>query len=264
MPTVEVIWLGQCPDHAVQQKLCTKMADMGEISNRLHQEYFGYEAKPISFDGQTVHQKVILSRDLFLNRNIPSRLEKINDQYFAAQEVSLYGVEFQVYDPRHYASIGMVAHCYTASFVFLRCADPELDGMMVQVYGVPSDHPLGAVGTVLLKLPSIDFRYYLEDWIAELLGWVKHFYVPDLYYCHWLDYFLYNHYAKYAPDDRHSRDEIFYALCGELIEEAEAWTKWMRKLKSMPDSVPEADSWLDEADERFAYLAWREKKRRDR
>ena len=35
--------------------------------------------------------------------------------------------------------------------------------------------------------PSLDLRYFCENWFDRLMGWVKYFYIPGLHYWHYDD-----------------------------------------------------------------------------
>jgi len=247
MPSVVVSWNGICPDHKVQEDLCAKIAEIGEVSRQLYQDFFKQEIKPQIYNARRVRKNVLLSGNLLADQPVPNGIEIVNrelsakdkgqvfsvsenspapviisGEVFLAKEVRIYGIEFALFDPRRYNSVLMMSHQYDVSFVFIRSADPGLDGRLAQVSRLPRKHALHKVSPVLLSAPELDLRYYLEGWIGDLLGWVKHFYIPDLYYWAWIDNPNDHEYEQYAPDDQRARDEIFLRLQEQYRKEAEA------------------------------------------
>lgn len=158
----------------------------------------------------------------------------------------------------------MMFHDYKVSFVFLRCADPALDGQLVEVGHVNPKHPLSAIGKILLNAPELDLRYYLEYWIGELLGWVKRFYIPNLNYWAWINNPGYQEYEQFSPNDQQARDEIFYYLREAFVSEAESWKRYAMDDLQQLHSKAEAPDWFELEDERFSRIAWEEKRRRNR
>ncbi len=228
MPTVVVSWNGQCCSETIQQNLRSKMFELYEVSARLFSGFFPGTITKTMFDGRVIPGKILLSSCLFSGDPIPPTLEKVNEDLYATGETGLYGVQFPLFDPRKFNSLAVLAHNDHLSFVFLRSADPKLDGRMVQVLRPQrsKDHSRAPAYEHLLAAPEIDLRYYLERWMGGLLGWVKHFYVPNLSYWAWVDNPGYAGYEQISPDDRRSRDEIFFYLRDAFEEEAEAWKSY--------------------------------------
>ena len=265
MPSVVVSWNGQCRDQALQQSLCSKMSELFEVSSRLFNVFFHGRINKTYFDGRIYPGKVLLSSYLFSGQSIPPTLEKVGKVLYTTGGSGLYGLQFPLFDPRKFNSPLTLANNDNLSFIFLRSADPGLDGRMVQMlrpqrneYKSPA-----AAYEYLLAAPEIDLRYYLERWMGELLGWVKHFYVPNLSYWAWIDNPGYAGYEQISPDDRHARDEIFFYLRDAFEGEAEAWKSYCLKhqRKSGADDSPGA--WMEFVSERLDQLALEEKRQRN-
>lgn len=291
MPSVVVSWNGQCRDRDVQKSLCSKMTELGEVSLRLFNDFFGAELKNTHYDCQVIPGKTLLSDSLFHKQSIPSNLVKMdensigvdrvklfgegypslhfgefNNHMFVVDNVKLFGIEFVLFDPRKFNSPFTLANNDKMSFVFLHSEEIELDGRMVQVGHLLQDRkaePSGFNG-YLLMAPELDLRYYLEHWIGEFLGWVKHFYVPNLAYWAWGDNPSYSGYEQYAPDDHQARDEIFLYLRDRFIEEAEYWKAYCREYMPKKDSGDQEANWAELEDEHFQQRAREEKRQRNR
>lgn len=290
MPGVVVSWAGKCIDHKVQRDLCVKIDAIGMVSRRMHKDFFDLDFKSQVYKPLRIQGNVLLSGRLFSDQPIPDGIEKVNSsllqpkdrgqifvvspdsdapviisgEVYLAHDVALYGIEFALFDPRRYNSLLMMLHQFTVSFVFIRCANPGLDGLMVQVCQLPPEHPLHEVSEVFLRVPELDLRYYLEHWIGELLGWVKHFYIPNLHYWAWIDNPGYSEYEQFAPNDQQTRDEIFFYLRDVFSAEAEAWKTGTLEYLKQPESDVAISDWVELEDERFNQLAWQEKRQRNR
>lgn len=238
MPTVVVSWSGQAADHKAQEDLCGKLAELAEISCRMYAEFFKSAVEPRRYDGLDSKRKMLVHQSVFHQQTIPAGLEQVGEGVYLAPEGVLYGLEFTLFDPRRHNSPLMEAHTYDLSFVFLRSEHPGLDGWVARVGRVNPAHSLSQFSDTVLDMPQLDLRYYLESWIGELLGWVKHFYMPNLWYWRWGDYPGYLGYEQYAPTDRRARDEIFWYLRDAFVREAEAWTAYMlenqKRIKPLP------------------------------
>jgi hypothetical protein len=258
MPTVVVNWNGQCTEARIQAELCAKIKELGEISNRLHKDFYGQKIQSRVFDGQTAG-KVLLSGALAAGVENRAGLEQAAEGTWALQDARLFGVQFALFDPRRFNSPLMMAHAYDTGFIFLRCADPALDGQVVQVITLRSNDARRASAELMLDLPEMDLRYYLERWMGELLGWVKRFYIPNLHYWIWKDNPHDRDYEDIPASDRTRRDEIFIYLREAFVTEAKEWEALMRKNKVAP-AVPvpqpktraeDDSSWDEDLNERF-------------
>ena len=142
---------------------------------------------------------------------------------FAINKVDLYGIEFRLFDARRlYPSDDRI------SFVFLRAPYcPELDGRLVYV----EDHEdckyytcdLIKKADWFLRLPGIHLRYYCEEWMDQLLGWVKYFYIPGLDYWRYEQLQGYKEFSAYLDrcDREMMRNIVFDNLKEDFKQSAE-------------------------------------------
>jgi len=157
----------------------------------------------------------------------------------------------------------MMAHSYDANFVFLRSKNPDLDGLMVEAIILNDASPLKSSAEILLRVPEIDLRYYLERWTNDLLGWVKHFFLPELMYWAWTENPGASEYNSFDPGDQMARDEILLYLREAFIAEAEDWKNYCRAHQEKADADVTSTEWLEREDELFDQLAQREKRHRN-
>jgi hypothetical protein len=61
--------------------------------------------------------------------------------------------------------------------------------------------------------------------MTKFLGWVKHFYIPDLYYWLYGDYSGYEEIYSNTPKDVGTGSEYFKQLVDSFREEAESYTE---------------------------------------
>jgi hypothetical protein len=259
MPSVVATWEGQCKDHQVQEDLTTEIRKLATRSQRMYREYFKQKVDPIFHDGGKVYHKVLLARNLFHRHTVPAGLRLLKeDGYFQKQitlikpdgtvrssgfyeevylleNVSFFGIDFQLYDPRAYNYPFGLMNSEETSFVFLRCEHPELDGKLVRARDLNPQGALAPFGEKLLTTPELDLRYYLENWTRCFLGWVKHFYIPDLYYWLWSDCGGDFIFKEYPPDDRNAAASEYQRLLRWFSREARGFTaeheEWHKKLE---------------------------------
>lgn len=238
MPTVVALWRGQCHEHLLQEELCTRIAELGEISHWLYQEFFQKEVKAVWYDGQPLSGAVKISESVFHDRHVPQELESLEKGIYPSLNLRLYGCQYVLFDPRQYNSPLTMSNDYDLSFVFLRSEDRNLDGWLVKIQKEPDRDR--DVDDYMLVVPKIDLRYYLENWMGGFLGWVKHFYVPNLYYWIWEDYPGYSFYKEFDKQDIRLRNEIFSQLLKSFQEEAKRnkadTLEYLKRRKPEPDN----------------------------
>ena len=223
MPSVEAMWRGQCTDRSLQEELCARVAELGEISHQLYREFFQKEVEAVWYDGFTIASEILLDEGIFPNRQAPPELEAVEKRTYRANQVSLYGCQYKLFDPREFNSPLTMSAGYDLSFIFLRSENPSLDGLLVEKIGEhPRSEESAESNVFLLASPEIYMRYYLENWMGRFLGWVKHYYIPDLYYWIWVDHPGYLQYEGFNRKDAMIRDEIFASLLEAFQEEAES------------------------------------------
>jgi hypothetical protein len=263
MPTVVVSWMGRFPNRATQQELCTCLLPIALASHLMYCDFFGVQVEPRLYDGSQQHSVALLSKRVLGELPLPVGLQPAGKNLFLIQDVSFYGLEFVLFDPRRFNSPLMMAHNYDISFVFLRSDIPDLDGLMVEVIRISDDNLLKSSADILLRVPELDLRYYLEHWMNDLLGWVKRFFLPDLFYWAWSNNPGASGYDKFDPGDRKARDEILLYLREVFVAEAEDWKSASIAHREKTDANVTSTEWLEREDELFNKLAQQEKRFRN-
>jgi len=230
MPSVDASWKGQCVDHQVQHTLCGKIAQLSDLSNGFYKEYFKLDIHSTLYDGNNIIKDVHIPVHMLEGHSSPTGSKLDEKGKYIIENVSLFGIEFPLYDPRNYTPPFPLGTSNKISFVFIRCDFPVLDGRLVEVYHTKPDdlHPSGQ--TILMN-PSLDLRYYLETWMMGLLGWVKHFYIPTMFYWLYGNYSGYGRYSVYDPNDQKSRETLFVGLLDEFDESAKGFTEYIKSFR---------------------------------
>ena len=250
MPSAIVSWTGQCRDDLVRRELCDKVAEIAKISDS-----FLREIGTKRFD-QQIGGKILLAGTTLeledLNRALDaekspetsaglspvSSAEDLaldesgrlvhtlrlsgpdHSSIFSLTDAALWGIEFRL--PTIYRDEDRV------SFVFLLCPNPALNGVIVQAEDKQQckQFESGIIRDAdwFLHNSSIHLRYRFEEWMDFLLGWIKHFYIPDLRY--WRYDWLPNYewlFSKTDPKDTRQRDREFGILKETLQMECKGW-----------------------------------------
>jgi hypothetical protein len=177
MPSIMLNWYGQCPDSRVRQKIIRRMTEIARISfEKFEERYDRYDHE--------ITGKIVLHDGVFDDRRVPPRLvpHPTNAHLYCLEKARLFGIEFRL--PTIY---GGRMDDNRVTFVFL-CADddPELDGFLVRVHDRAQCQdfrdPEIQAADWLLTAPHIHLRYAFEDWVTDLLAWVRVAYMPDLRY----------------------------------------------------------------------------------
>jgi len=258
MPSVIVTWSGQSPDLTVQKNICEKLKTIAELSH----SYFGEET-PIKYFDQDITGNIIIdaglvgeditckSAEKIVHEYIEERDEEVSalldtifetttepehkrDVYYALTEAKLYGIEFCLYDPRD------VDFSYNRiSFVFLQMKDcPDLNGRIIQAVDKElckkSPDKIIKAADWYLTGPSLDLRYFCEQWIYHLMGWIKYFYVSNLNYWWYEENAGYEKFSRFVaekavrePDVEKLSIQVLELLRSEFREEIRSWIeKW--------------------------------------
>jgi hypothetical protein len=194
------------------------MSDLGALSH----SYFKPASPSVKQFNQRIEGDILVSEHLLPSSPLDPRLDGGGERLCSLRSVSLFGVEFRLYDGRDlYAGEDRV------SFVFCVDDDPLLDGLMVYV----EDHVECLKyrderiqrADYLLAVPNIHLRYYLETWMDSLMGWVKYHYIEDLRYWRYEDKWG----SREALAERFGqfgRYEYYEMLKSKLESEVMAWT----------------------------------------
>lgn len=224
MPSVDASWSGKCVDRLVQQELKEKIVQLGDISNNFCNEYFKLDIKSTIYDSDQILEDVLIPVYLLGENPVPAGSKVDGNGRYFTNNVRLYGLQFPLYDPRNYTPPFALRTGNKISFVFIHSDDASLDGQLVSVARTKPDE-LHPSGQLIIRSPVVDLRYYLEIWMMDFLGWVKHFYIPDMYYWLYGTYSGYANYTKYDPRDRQTCDEVFRSLLTSFSEDAKGFTE---------------------------------------
>jgi hypothetical protein len=147
----------------------------------------------------------------------------------AIEKARLHGIDFKLFDPR-----GLYPGADRMSFVFLECPEhPVLDGRLVEIV---TSEDCAASGSAALSgadlylcAPSVHLRYYLEDWTDCLFSWIKFFFVGDFWWHRWAELQGYTDYRQVFEDlqaDRggeNAERAAFDAVLATFSQHAEHW-----------------------------------------
>lgn len=267
MSSVVISWTARCTDRAIQQRALGYMRRLAalqrkflldgpgprpEISRLLAQERGERELHQrltVEYDGP-IAGRIALCSDLVPDGEIFARAAEryglavrrpattSAGRTFAVEveRLALYGIDFQVYDPR-----GLYPGEDRLGCVFLRSPElPAFDGLLAKVSGpdlcarITVEHLRGTEWYV--ECPFLHLRDHLEDWSDRLLAWFKFFLVPDLTYRHREPM---GEYAGYAIDfaraverhgEAHARDSQFEDLLRRFEDEAIYFGRTMGRL----------------------------------
>ena len=218
MGSVVATWVGQCRDRSVRDELCSRMTDLGELSH----SFFKPTLPLIRQFDQTIEGDILVSKHLFASPPSSPKLTNMSERFFSLQSVSLVGVEFRLYDGR-----GLYIGDDRMSFVFCVDDDPQIDGLMVYVEDREAcriyNEERIRQADYLLDVPHIHLRYYLEEWMDQLMGWVKYHYVENLNYWRYEDMWT-NQAALKEQFGQFGKDEYNEILKLRLEYEVESWT----------------------------------------
>jgi hypothetical protein len=197
MGSVYARWSGRCGDPAVRRDLLAQVEDLAEISH----SYFDDPPQIRRFHG-TIRGRILISPAVLEGTELempaaahapgglqlqvagPLNTEKPAEAqgFLTVSQAWLEGIEFRLYDGRV-----LYPNEDRVSFVFASFAEyPTLDGTLVYVedreeclkYRNEAVHD----AHYLLTDPNIHLRYFYEEWMDLMIGWVKHFHLPELRY----------------------------------------------------------------------------------
>jgi hypothetical protein len=194
------------------------MTDLGEFSH----SFFKPIPPPIKQFDQTIAGDILVSKHLFPSLPSSPKLTSVSERFFSLQSVSLLGVEFRLYDGRN-----LYEGDDRMSFVFCVDDDPQIDGLMVYVEEQAecrkyTDERIQRAD-YLLNVPHIHLRYYLEEWVDQLMGWVKYHHVKNLEYWRYEDMWV-NQDALTDHFGQIGKYEYYEILKLRLEYEVESWT----------------------------------------
>lgn len=212
MPSVDVLWKGNCRDPQIRYRLLGylhRLASLSDTYLRQGERPFalslvgdGHAAPPranietidhdvsgrISISSWiSPHPETLITRAREAGLNVVEP-EGEGPHLIVLDRVRLRGIDFKLFDPEgNYPGGGRM------SFVFLECPEYHfLDGRLVEIArgdgtGDAEGQRGGGVnalraGNVCLRSPSIHLRAYLEDWTDCLFSWIRYFVVGDFWW----------------------------------------------------------------------------------
>jgi hypothetical protein len=193
MPSVDVLWKGNCRDPQIRYRLLGYLHRLARLSDSyllrgerpvlslVGQQGAATRRANIETIDETLSGRILISsligplpetliaraREAGLTVHEPEGEEP---HLIALDEVRLRGLDFKLFDPR-----GLYPGDDRMSFVFLECPEYHfLDGRLVEV--TEKD------GAIYLSSPSIHLHAYLEDWTDCLFAWIRFFLVGDFWW----------------------------------------------------------------------------------
>ena len=257
MPSVAVVWKGNCRERLVRHRLLAHLHRLAERSDEylrlrqperprildvMNEQGRRQRVRPnIETIDQDVSGKVLISSfisqhpEALLATARETGLNLIDDPegktppLLEIGHARLSGLDFKLFDPR-----GLYPGADRMSFVFLECPEhPFLDGRLVEVATKEDCAASGAEtlegAELYLCAPSIHLRYYLEDWTDCLFSWIKFFFVGDFLWHRWEEmagYADYRHVFEDLQADRGGEAAAaaaFDAVLATFTQQAEDW-----------------------------------------
>jgi len=196
MPSVAVVWKGNCRDPRIRYRLLGYLHRLASLSD----DYLRQGERPFALSlvrdepglhalhranikivDETLSGRILISSDIGAHpETLTARareaglivVEGQGAPLITLDEVRLRGLDFKLFDPR-----GRYPDADRMSFVFLECPEYHfLDGRLVEIDSDAED------GTIALRSPSIHLGAYLEDWTDCLFSWIRFFVVGDFWW----------------------------------------------------------------------------------
>ncbi len=235
MGSVYVRWTGRCTDEEVRGQLRDKLRELAistfpyfEDSPGLQNYYGPIEGRilisPSLLDGTELELPAAAHApggiELRAAGPLGASKSPSPEQFLTTGHVFLEGIAFRLYDGRQLYPGGD-----RISFVFADFEEyPALNGSLVYVEDVEQckryDNEEIRTAEAFLDSPNIHLRYYYEEWMDHFLGWVKHFFIPDLAYWRYEPNSGYERFQD-VPRDEKTRDEFWELLKRSFLAEVE-------------------------------------------
>jgi len=228
MPSVMVGWGGRCTDPRKRGGLTRKLIELGGICHSLFDPPL-----PIARAVTGIAGRILVSPHLFL----PKEEAEAAGKFIELAELELSGVEFRFFDPRNiYKGEDRI------SFVFAELPGrPETTGTIVQIEPKALcalyDDPAIKAADHLVRRANIHLRYYCEDWMDSLLGFVKHYYVPDMEYWRYENLSGYGRYLGLDPSDEGERERQWNSILASFMQEARQYLGKGHELRARLDHM---------------------------
>ncbi len=196
MPSVDVVWNGNCRDPKIRYRLLSHLHLLATLSDSHLRQEESSLALGVVGDQQatlpranietidqelsgriTISSRISAHPETLITRARESGLSVIEPDgegthLIVLDQVRLRGIDFKLFDPE-----GEHPGAGRMSFVFLECPEYHfLDGRLVEIANGEGD------GDVHLRRPGIQLRSYLEDWTDCLFSWIRFFLIGDFWW----------------------------------------------------------------------------------
>jgi hypothetical protein len=258
MPSVSVVWKGNCRNPHTRYRLLGHMHRLAARSDellRLRQperprilnlmnEQRGEAQRPrpnIETIDEEATGSILISSFVSPNQEalvanaraagvtLIENPEALTAPLIALKKARLRGLDFKLFDPR-----GLYPGADRMSFVFLECPEHHfLDGRLVEI---ATSEECAASGSEVLRdadlylcAPSVHLRYYLEDWTDCLFSWIKFFFIGDFWWHRREEMQGYADYRQVFEDLQADRgpeaaeEAAFDAVLATFVQHAEHW-----------------------------------------
>jgi hypothetical protein len=258
MPSVAVVWKGNCHDPRTRYRLLghlhrlalrsdeylrLRQPDRPHVLNALHEQRGGTLRSRANIEtiDQDASGSILISTFIsphpealaLTAREAGLPVVQLSETKDAALieigKAGLRGIDFKLFDPR-----GLYPGADRMSFVFLECPEhPFLDGRLVELAtqedceASGSDALSGA--DLYLCASSVHLRHYLEDWTDCLFSWIKFFFIGDFWWHRWEELQGYADYRQVFHDLQTDRGNeaaeqaAFDAVLATFSQHAEHW-----------------------------------------
>ena len=103
----------------------------------------------------------------------------------------------------------------------------ETEGTIVQIQGPELcqlyDDPRIKNADYFVKPATIHLRYYCEQWMDLLLGWIKHYFISNLHYRRYEDLSGYPAFVGRDPGNAAERDILWDQVLSGFLHEVSEW-----------------------------------------
>jgi len=256
MPSVSVVWKGNCRDSGTRYRLLGHLHRLAARSDeflrrsqpqrlrvlsltneegaqlqRANVEIIDEEAKGTIVISSFIspNPELIAADARAAGLTLIENAEAKSAPLIVLEQARLRGLDFKLFDPRE-----LYPGADRMSFVFLECPEHSfLDGRLVEI---ATSADCAASGSELLRdadyylcAPSIHLCYYLEDWTDCLFSWIKFFFIGDLWWHRWEEMEGYADYRQVFEDLQAERgnelaeEMAFDAVIATFAQHAEYW-----------------------------------------
>src|SRR5260370_11145197 len=189
MPSVNATWQGSCADPKKREDLIGHLHELTELAHRCFDQHTPYRywkkivTGKVLVDGALVGDTAATiprpAFELRVGGPAPAPPPRSPGSMLETPYVQLHGIEFRL--PNNFYSQDRVS--FMVAFQEQQLQLPWVlvsaeDKSQCSLY---AEEAIRAADLLLIE-PEIHMRYSGEDWLCELLAWIKHYYLPDLYY----------------------------------------------------------------------------------